>query len=55
MLLMPFPATAPRGELCWLSGDYFVAIHFTPEATIRLNSRFSYDVKKCKIDDFYLL
>ena len=39
MLLTPFPATAPRGEPCWLPGDCFVAIHFIQEATIRLNSR----------------
>lgn len=39
MQLTRFPATVRRGELGWLPGDCFVAIHLIPEATIRLNSR----------------
>lgn len=41
-----------RGELCWRSGDCFVAIHSIPEATIRLNSRLVTNTK-CNNDDFY--
>jgi len=44
---------ALRGELCWLSGDCFVAIHSIPEATIRLSSRLVTTTTKCNNDDFY--